>query len=578
MRQRGTPMWVWVGLAALGLSSCTALSTLADRRAQGDAPYGKETQMAYFEAQTHLLKGDLQDAYTQLMTCVEAEPDEHAFHYQLGKIDLDLERYDAAEERLTRAAELAPGNTWVLYHRGLARLAQGNGAGAEQDFTPFVVNRPGDLEALFECADLLLSEGHILPTLNLLDHYESQVGRDEDVRLEALRIVEQTADPKSLGQFLDRALRDFPDSDILQLQLARWFMATEDLNAAEQELNALLERRPDWGLVHFELAELVTRKGRTPDALPHLRKAMASDDVAVERKVRVLLGYGLFAQEDEAFAAAYDALLDVMMSRHGDEPGVVELACDWAYQHNRLDEARGLAEDLLLLAPSSVESWTNLLAILVDLSAWSDMADRAGLAVERFPLNPLLHYYHGLGLRESKRSALAADAYRAGLAVVLDNPVLEGALASALASALRDLKAFDDSEAAFERSLKAIEDAFVLNNHAYYLAGRHSMPQGRAKLERALECSQRANELRPGEGNFMDTQAYVLFKLGRFDEALSWILDAQTHGMETDAVALEHEGDIRWALEDRAGARQAWQRALDAGGDPDVLTPKLNRP
>ena len=137
--------------------------------------------------------------------------------------------------------------------------------------------------------------------------------------------------------------------------------------------------------MHFELAELVTRKGRVPDALPHLRKAMASDDVAVERKVRVLLGYGLFAQEDEAFAAAYDALLDVMMSRHGDEPGVVELACDWAYQHNRLDEARGLAEDLLLLAPSAVESWTNLLAILVDLSAWSDMADRAGLAVEHFP-------------------------------------------------------------------------------------------------------------------------------------------------------------------------------------------------
>ena len=61
-----------------------------------------------------------------------------------------------------------------------------------------------------------------------------------------------------------------------------------------------------------------------------------------------------------------------------------------------------------------MESWTNLLAILVDLSAWSDMADRAGLAVERFPLNPLLHYYYGLGLRESKRSALAADAYRAG--------------------------------------------------------------------------------------------------------------------------------------------------------------------
>ena len=116
MTERGTLMWVWVGLAALGLSSCTALSTLADRRAQGDVPYGKDTQMAYFEAQTHLLKGDLQDAYTQLMTCVEAEPDEHAFHYQLGQIDLDLERYDAAEDNFTKAAELAPDNTLSLIH------------------------------------------------------------------------------------------------------------------------------------------------------------------------------------------------------------------------------------------------------------------------------------------------------------------------------------------------------------------------------------------------------------------------------------------------------------------------------
>ena len=89
MTERGTLMWVWAWLGALGLSSCTALSTLADRRGQGDVPYGKDTQMAYFEAQTHLLKVDHQDAYTQLRTCGEAAPNEHASHYQLGQIDPD---------------------------------------------------------------------------------------------------------------------------------------------------------------------------------------------------------------------------------------------------------------------------------------------------------------------------------------------------------------------------------------------------------------------------------------------------------------------------------------------------------
>ncbi len=157
----------------------------------------------------------------------------------------------------------------------------------------------------------------------------------------------------------------------------------------------------------------------------------------------------------------------------------------------------------------------------------------------------------------------------------MDNPLVESALASALASSLRDLGRLDDSEDAFERSLRAVEDAYVLNNHAYFMAGRKDA--GQARLERALECSTKANALMPEEGNFMDTQAYVLFKLGRHQEALDWILKAQTHGMANDAVALEHEGDIRWALGDGEAARQVWQKALDAGGDPDVLLPKMER-
>ena len=104
------------------------------------------------------------------------------------------------------------------------------------------------------------------------------------------------------------------------------------------------------------------------------------------------------------------------------------------------------------------------------------------------------------------------------------------------------------------------------------------MPEGQERLERALECSTRANELKPEEGNFMDTQAHVLFKLNRHKEALDWILKAQEYGMAGDPVALEHEGDIRWALGQKQDAKQAWQRALNAGGDETVLQPKLARP
>lgn len=566
--------FVGIALIGLALTGCQPMNSLTGT----SVPYGKETQLAYFEGQGHLLKGDYEDAYASFLSCAETEPEEMAFHYQLGKIDLKLERFEAAELHLDRAHDLEPDNTWVLYHRGLARLGQGNGEGAEQDWTPFVTARPGDLEALLECSDLLLREGHVLPTLNLLYNYEENVGHDEDVRTEALRIVELTSDPEGVGQFLERAREDFPESDTFQLQWARYLMAKGDLDACQIELTALSARRPNWGNVSFEWAEYWTRKEDLPAALPHLERAMASDDVAVESKLRVLVGYGYLAQGDPEFEAPYSSLLDRMMKHHGDEPAVVEMACDWAYQNKRYDEALDLALNLVELAPGAVETWTNLMAIRIDMRDWAAMVEDAEQAIARFPLEPTLFYFQGTALRENGQDDKAVKAFKAGLGVVLDNPVLEGALASQLAWSHRSLGELDRSEEAFERSLRAYEDAIVLNNHAYFMATRKDIEATPARLARALECSTRANELAPGEGNFMDTQAHVLFMMGSHEEALQWILDAQDNGMAGDPVALEHEGDIRWALGQKEAAREVWQKALDFGGDQDVLKPKINRP
>ena len=51
------------------------------------------------------------------------------------------------------------------------------------------------------------------------------------------------------------------------------------------------------------------------------------------------------------------------------------MACDWAYQNQRLDEALELALTLVELAPSSSETWTNLMAIRVDLKDWDAFPD-----------------------------------------------------------------------------------------------------------------------------------------------------------------------------------------------------------
>ena len=543
-----------------------------------DRPYNKETQLAYFEGQKHLLKGDLDEAHARFLNCAEAEPDEIDFHYQLGKIDLELKRFESAENHFNLAAFIEPDNTWVRYHRGLSRLAQGNGPGAEEDWTLFVVARPGNLDALFECSNRLLNEGQILPALNLLSHYEEQVGKDIDVRLEAWRISKSTVDLINLERFLETARKDFPEDVYIQLEWIRHLLEMESMEACHDALHELQRIRPGWGPLEFQWAEYWSRMGDLERARSHMRRAFASDEVPTDQKLGMAMVYGLLAMQDASYHDVYSELIQLLIERHGEVPAVMELGREWEYHNGRLPEALDLALDLVETTPESSDAWFSVISLRMELAQWEELVVDAQSAIDRFPLDPVFHYYQGLALRETKQSGKAVKTYEAGLNVLIDNPVLEGALASALASALRDLKEFDKSEAAFERSIQAHEDAYVLNNHAYYLAGRHTMEQSANLLERALECSTRANELMPWEGNFMDTQAYILYKMGRFEEALVWIMRAEENGTMHDPVALEHEGDIRWALQQHDEARAVWRQALEAGGDPEVLGPKIHRP
>ena len=130
----------------------------------------------------------------------------------------------------------------------------------------------------------------------------------------------------------------------------------------------------------------------------------------------------------------------------------------------------------------------------------------------------------------------------------------------------------EKSYSEFEKSLKKNPDPYVMNNHAYFLG------LDEARINDAITWSTQANELIPMSPNFMDTQALVLSLSGRNDEALVIIREARNllpANKRPDAVFLEREGDILWALELYDEAYTIWKEALFAGGGAKRLNKKL---
>ena len=90
----------------------------------------------------------------------------------------------------------------------------------------------------------------------------------------------------------------------------------------------------------------------------------------------------------------------------------------------------------------------------------------------------------------------------------------------------------------------------------------YSMADDRVHLEEALDLVQRALEMDPWNGAYLDSLGWVYFQMGRFEEARE-PLEAAARELPADAVVLEHLGDLYERRGQNDLAISAWGQALD---------------
>jgi Tfp pilus assembly protein PilF len=105
----------------------------------------------------------------------------------------------------------------------------------------------------------------------------------------------------------------------------------------------------------------------------------------------------------------------------------------------------------------------------------------------------------------------------------------------------------------------------VLNNYAYFLS-----LEGR-NLERALTMVSHAIALSENNSTFLDTMAWVLYKLGRYAEAKKYMQQALSLDRSRSAELALHYGDILHALGEDFMAKTYWRKALERGAKKEEI-------
>lgn len=109
----------------------------------------------------------------------------------------------------------------------------------------------------------------------------------------------------------------------------------------------------------------------------------------------------------------------------------------------------------------------------------------------------------------------------------------------------------------------------VLNNYAYFMSVENR------DLKKALEMSGKTIKAEPLNPTYLDTYAWILFRMKKYEEAKSYMERALQYMDDENSDLYEHYGDVLFMCGDVDGAVENWHRALQLNSSSAVLEQKI---
>ena len=548
----------------------TARSTTAKNTADSvDFVRSRQNAMLFSDGLREKIVGQPDRAIARFEQAIKVYPTDHASMFELSELYVRKGRLDDALLMARQAVELNPANEWYLL-----RLAQITKMGARYDemletWQKLIRLKPQRPEYYSELAQAYVALGRLPEALSTLDSLEQITGLSEELSMQKFNLHLLNNDATSAIAQVEKLAAAFPFEMRYQAMLAELYMKNGDTAKALRQYELMRETDPADPNVVMSLAEFYKDLGEEDKAFDLLLEAFANPALDVETKVQVMVLWFQGATFSEEIDQKSERIANTLLATHPDSPRGHQLLGDIFLRRSDYEKAREQFVLAATMEPNNYPVWETLLFTDIQLGDYDMLGKHATEALTYFPEQPLLYLFDGYAKYQSARYEAALKAFETGRRLVVNNDRLLGEFFSSIGDTQHKLNNHEASDAAYEKAL-AINpaNATVLNNYAYYLALR------RHKLDKAKEMSARSLEFQPENPSFLDTYAWVLYKLEQYDQALEYILKALKASDKPNPTLIEHYGDILYKLGRKDEAWKQWKEAKAAGEGSKLLERK----
>lgn len=577
---------IFMLVAAISLSACISApkntdTALATERNVPISLERMDTQFLYLAAQQALDHGKPVLATRFLQTLVNKEPQALEPRFELVELYLVAGQSKQAQEA-KRLMEDIPKETvgsfeadhleryQMLYARAL--IANGEGLQAASLLQSLLQKRPDNLQIRLLLVKMKALDGDVKGAHLLLDE---GMGKSDDLRLQQTKVqlyVKENQFEKA-DQLLANMQKKYTEHENIVLDRARLAEQQGDAVKAERLLKGFINSHQETAVQSYSLlASLFVRQNRFDEAIAIYKSMLPLTAGSVD----VYAALGKVYYQQKAYPEAAEmfelALQRLIPSVEADELTQAQAEANF-YLGASLEASQEWQKAVPHYEKLNVKHAFYLDAQLrlasIDLSQQQyDKAEQRLKSLSKSFASQISVYemLSSLRLQQKKYKVLLQETEKAldlGFSqVILFNRAV----------AFESLKKFDLLDETLSLLLREEpENAEALNFYGYSLADRGE------RLEEAQSMILRALKLRPNDGYYLDSLAWVYFKQQQYQKAIQY----QSRAVElipADPVMQEHLGDMHWAANNYEAARKYWAKALELKHvSPKMLQEKIKR-
>ena len=522
------------------------------------------------DAKKEAIIGNIQGAREMFRRYVNRYPDDPVGYFELARIEAEQKNPTEAIQMCREAARLDPGNTW--YSLFLAEMYQGTSRLQEAiDIYEKIVEKDSDnLDYQYQLAALYLQVEKYRDAIKVYNRIEEKAGVSEDISVQKEKIYLHLNDLRGAENEIQNLILAFPAESRYQSILAEFYISNNMPEKALAMYKKIAASDPDNAYIHMSMADYYRKTGDKEKAYEELKLGFANPNLDVDTKVNILLSFYSVNQLYNDLKEQAFTLSKILIDTHPKDPKVYSIYGDLLTQDKKYAEAREAFLKVLALDSGKYAVWEQVLRLDLQDEQYPRLVTYGNRAMELFPEQPLPYLFTGLAYFQLKNYHEALKVLATGAKLVVDDNDLLAQFYMYQGDTYHALKNETEAFKLYEKSIQLKDNnAYVLNNYAYYLSLRGS------DLEKAGKMAKKAVTLEPENASFQDTYGWVLFRQEKYAEAVEWIKKAVENKEDPSAEVLEHYGDALYKLGNTSGALEYWIKAKQKGPGSELLDKKI---